>query len=183
MTVKEVIIDVLDRLDKKDLKEKLMAENSEFTDEENDFITKLISFFDLVQDEVATEYIPLIHKEKVRSEYGKFSLNSLEKTPVYVLSIKNENGEKIKYKICGKELLFLGNGEIEYCYSPNNAAIDGNVEILLPKRAIVYAVLREYYLAEELLQESSFYEDKFKNSLLIFSRKHGEIKMPARLWL
>lgn len=182
MTVKEVIVDVLESLNKKELKEKIMTNNSEFTNEESDFLTKLVSFFNLVQDEVATEYIPLIHKENVQSEYGKFNLNALEKTPVYILSIKNKNGEKIKYKICGKELLFLGNGEIEYCYTPNKATIDGNVEILLPKRAIVYGVLREYFLAEELLQESSFYEDKFKNSLLIFSRKHGEIMMPARLW-
>lgn len=182
MTVKEVIIDVLDRLDKKDLKAKLTVEGSEFTDEENDFLTKLISYFNLVQDEVATEYIPLVHKEKVQSEYGKFNLNTLEKTPVYILSVKMENGENIKYKIYGNELLFLGKGVIEYCFAPNKADINGNVEIFLPKRVIVYGVLREYYLAEELLQESSFYEDKFKNSLLIFSRKHGEIKMPVYSW-
>ncbi len=168
------------------MQEKLIAdkiENSkELTEEEVSLRDELVKCLNFVQNEIATEFIPLTKIENVESQNGEFSLSSLSEKIAYIISLKDENGTCVKYKIHGDKLVFEGKALLTYCYCPKKVFFDGECEVILPERVFASGVLREYYLLQGLSSEASMFEEKFKNSLKNFARKKSEIVMPNRAW-
>lgn len=181
MTVRDILIIACDMSAKSDIALKLIT-NEGLNEEESLFVDELTKCFNFVQNEVCTEYIPVIYSEKLVSKNGKFPISSLSKSLAYIIALKDENGKDIKQKIYCGDLVFDGEAEIEYCYSPEKQTIDDEVIMCLPDRVVAYGVLREYFLLHDLTSEASQFEEKFKNSLATFCRKHGKIILPKRIW-
>ena len=182
MTVREVLVMACKLIYQKEIAEKI-ENKQELTQDEQDFVNQLVTMVNLVQDEICTEFIPLIIQEDIQSEHGEKSILSLSKSLAYILSLKDSSGVNVKYKIRGDKIVFEGMAKIEYCYIPNMVGIDDEFDFVLPARVFAYGVVREYYLSKDMPSEASENEEKFKNSLLIFSRKHSEMVMPKRCWL
>ena len=181
MTVKEIIITACDIMQENDLAEKILK-SSELTDDESALKNELLRCLNFVQNEIATEFIPLVKVEKIKSENKEFLLSTLSEKIAYIISLKDEEGSSVKYKIAGNKLIFDGRAVISYCYCPKKVQIDDECEIMLPERVIATGVLREYYLLQGMSSEASVFEERFKNSLLNFSRKRSEKIMPKRNW-
>jgi hypothetical protein len=181
MTVREVLTIACNLLSKNDLSKKVSSSEF-FTQDEQIDINQLLTVVNLVQDEVCTEYIPLVHQEDIQSEYGEKDISSLSKKLAYILSLKDNNGHNINYKIRGAKIVFDGKAVIEYCYVPEMVELESNFEFIIPARVLAYGVVREYYLSQDMPTEASVFEEKFKNSLLVFARKRSEIVMPKRIW-
>ena len=181
MTVREVLFVTCDLLSKPELAKKI-KQGQELTQEEQELTNQLITMTNLIQDEICTEFIPIIFEEDIQSAYGEMDISSLSKTLAYVLSLKDEFGQNVRYKIKGSKIVFDGKARIEYCYIPNIVDIDDDFEFVLPARVFAYGILREYFLSNDMTSEASVYEEKFKNSLIIFARKHSEMIMPKRSW-
>lgn len=181
MTVREILSIACKMLSKNDLSDKIENEQ-ELTEEENELVETLINCLNLTQWEICTEYVPIIFKEKISSDDGKFDIAFLSKKLAYILSMKDKYGCNLKYKIHGDMLMFDGEAIIEYCYVPKEVSLDSKLEFVLPERTICFGIIKEYYFSQDFISEASVYEEKFKNSLLIFSRKHSEIKIPKRIW-
>lgn len=183
MEVNLILIAVCEMLEKDTLAAKLKLDERTLTDAESAEVALFSKCLNFVLNEVATEYCPLIFKEEISTSDGQFDLTSLSKTIAYVKSLKSKNGSELKYKIYGDKLSFFeGNAVIEYCYVPEEVSVDGEIELTIPARVIAYGVLREYYLLKDMPTEASFFEERFKNSLVVFARKKSEIKMPKRIW-
>jgi len=181
MTVKEIIITACEMFDQDDLATKLI-ENIETTEEESIVLNQLLRCYNFIQNELATEFVPLLCKESIESDGEGFNISNLKERLAYLVSFKDKGNQNIKYKILGDKILFQGKGEICYCYCPKKATIDDESLILVPERVIAYGILREYFLLNGCSSEASSYEVKFKNSLLNFSRKKTEMIMPSRNW-
>ena len=181
MTVKEIIITACEMLEQNELAEKLQG-GLELIEEETLVLNQLIKAYNFIQNELATEFVPLIHKESIGSKEGCFSLSKLEKRLAYIVSFKDGYAQNLKYKIIGDKLIFEGKGELTYCYCPEKATIDDESLLLVPERVVAYGILREYFLLNTCPSEASHYETKFKNSLFNFSRKKSEIVMPSHIW-
>lgn len=180
MTVKEILITACNMMQESLLAEKIEKE-SELTEEENVLVEELLRAFNFVQNEIATEFIPLIKDEKIESQHGEFPLSLLSEKIAYVISLKDEEAH-VKYRIYGDKLMFDGKVTLTYCYCPKKSSLDEECEMILPERVLAYGVLREYFLLQGLASEASMFEEKFKNSLKNFSRKKSEIVMPKRAW-
>lgn len=181
MTIKEIIILACTMIEQDEVARKLEAVEV-LSEEEENVKNDLLKCFNFIQNEIATEFIPLLTKEKISSEDKAFSISNLSERLAYILSLKDENGENIKHKIIGDKIIFDGEGEICYCYCPKKKDIDDESELLLPERVISYGVLREYFLLQGLASEASVFETKFKNSLANFVAKKSAISMPKRIW-
>ena len=182
MTVKEIIITSCKML-QEDLLAQKINDEMELNEEEQLLKNELIKCFNFVQNEVATEYIPLVKVEEIASCEGGVLLSSLTERIAYVISLKNAGGENVKYKIVGNKIVFEGKAFLRYCYCPKKVEISSECKILLPERVLAYGVLREYYLLQGFASEASVFEKKFKNSLLNFSRKKSEVVMPKPVFM
>ena len=52
----------------------------------------------------------------------------------------------------------------------------------LSARVLAYGTASEYLLVEGLSEDAEIWEDRFKRSLFMLSRKKGEHIMPRRRW-
>ncbi len=182
MTVKEIIITSCKML-QEDLLAQKINDESELSEEENSLKNELVKCFNFIQNEIATEYIPLIKVEEVTNVEGGLLLSSLSEKIAYVISLKNSIGENVKYKIIGNKLVFEGKATLTYCYCPKKVELSSECKIILPERVMAYGVLREYYLLQGFASEASVFEKKFKNSLLNFSRRKSEVVMPKPVFM
>lgn len=182
MKVEEVIVVACNLIGENAFVNKITS-GAMLTADETEKKNKLLRCFNFIQSEIATEFFPLIAKEKVSSLNGEFELSKLSKNLVYVVSLKSRTGENIKFKLHGRTLVFEGEGELEYCYDPKEALISDDVVVCLPARVIAYGLLREYYLLEDMPTEASLMEEKFKSSILAYSSNKRNINTPKPLWI
>ena len=177
MTVKEIIITSC-KMMQEDLLAQKINDETELNEEELVLKNELVKCFNFIQNEIATEYIPLVKTEEITAVEGGLLLSSLSERIAYVISLKNSYGENVKYKIVGNKLIFDGTATLNYCYCPKKVELSSESKLLLPERVLAYGVLREYYLLQGFASEASVFEKKFKNSLLNFSRRKSEVVMP-----
>ncbi|MGD9901013.1 MAG: hypothetical protein AB7S44_00555 [Spirochaetales bacterium] len=147
----------------------------------------LVRCLNLVYDEIATDYIPLNYEEEVIVLDEEIALSSLAKRLINVIKLTDENGVNVKYKMFPTAIV-LENGtyNLEYSYAPESATLDGNIETFggkLTERIVAYGVTAEYSLISGLFDEATTWEQRFKDALLVASRKKSDIKMPVRRWL
>ena len=181
MTVKEIIMLACEMIGEDGTAEKIKNQE-EFLEEEENLKNDLLKCFNFVQNEIATEYFPLVTKEKIKAIDGAFEISKLKERLAYIVSFKDKCGEKIKHKIMGGKIFFEGEVEIEYCYCPTKKTLEDICEIALPERVVASGVLREYYLLQGLANEATVFEAKFKNSLANFAGKKCLTSMPKPIW-
>ena len=76
MLVKDVIIKACDFIDNDSLSE-LLKNNLSLSDELQDMLNKLIKCFNLVRNEIASEYLPIVKIDVVRPSKNKIELTAL----------------------------------------------------------------------------------------------------------
>ena len=169
-----------------DLAMKLEEENPEFTNSENKTLSVMLKCLNLIQNEVATEYIPLVAFQDVTAVDFKVDYSKFDKKPISIISAKDKLGRNIRFKAFADYLmLFAGKAKIKYYYMPEeiNSIQDTLSQPLLPMRIYAYGIAREYYLLQNLSDDADIWEVRFKDSLSVFARKKQDVKMPCRRWL
>ena len=181
MTVKEIIMLACEMIEEDKVAEKL--ENGEVLSEDEELMKNaLLKCFNFIQNEIATEFVPLVQIERIKANNHAFEIANLKKRLAYVISFKDDAGKNIQHKIVGDKIVFDGEGKIEYCYCPKKKGIADVCEIPLPERVIACGILREYYLLQGLANEATIFETKFKNSLANFASKKTSTFLPKPLW-
>ena len=52
----------------------------------------------------------------------------------------------------------------------------------LSARIFAYGIASEYFLSDGLSEDAEIWEERFKESLFVLSRKRSETKLPKRKW-
>ncbi|MBE7074041.1 MAG: hypothetical protein E7379_03015 [Clostridiales bacterium] len=183
MKVKDVIIKACDFVACDELEEKLRKGES-LSEEDENLKNKLVKCFNLVREEIACEYQPILIAEKFEIKNFKLELKSFSNEVVEIYSIKDRYGRNVHYKIfdnyifvCGKDV------EVIYSTSPKQLTFDDDFSASLPERIFAYGVAREYFFLNNLYQDANIWEERFKGSLQIMLRQKSEVKIPRRSWL
>ena len=79
-------------------------------------------------------------------------------------------------------MVFANEVEIIYKTFPTELTLSQSFSSTIPERVYAYGVAREYYFNQTLFDDAEIWEERFKNSLQILTRKKSEIKMPKRRW-
>jgi len=157
------------------------------SEQTNKNLNLLLRCLNLVYNEIATEYIPLKHSEYITVTNEKFDYINLNKNIVDVLSLVTTDNKTAKYKTYPTHLkLRNGDYNIEYSYLPVKVTLEESTENFANKiteRIFAYGVASEYCVISGLYDEASLWQKRFKDSVLISSRKKTELVMPARRWL
>lgn len=182
MKVKNIILKACDFIENNDLKVPLES-NATLTDAQQELADKLVRYFNYVQNEIATEYIPVIHREAVSAK-DKLEFSSLAKTISEVIYIKDSQGKRISFRTFPDKIVFSGEiSEITYSFIPEENTIGEDILFLVPERVYAYGIAREYYLFEGFTDKATLFEGRFKSSIQNLFKKGRNIVLPVREWL
>lgn len=183
MLVKDIIVLACDFTENEELKTAL-ENNTTLTDEQNLVCENLVKCFNLINNEIASEYIPIIKIESVKPSNFKVEYSNLSSPVRQIIMVKDKYGRKVKFKAYQDYMMAFANEvEITYQAYPTELSLSGQFETTLPERLYAYGIAREYYFIQTLFDEASIWEERFKNSLQVLSRKGSEVKIPQRGWI
>lgn len=151
---------------------------------QNERIDNILKLFNLVRNEVVSEYMPMLAREAFEVKDLKVSFSSFAKKPLEIMSVKDKLGRNVKYKSFPDHFMTQASKVfVTYSFLPEDATLEDEIEDCLPERVYAYGLARECLLQEGMFEDAEIFEIRFKNSLKIFTRKKSEIILPRRRWI
>lgn len=161
--------------------EKLSENNA--TDDK--VVSTLLRCFNLVENEIALDYLPLKAEDTMDSSSGTIAFSDLSNSPVRILSVTDEWGNALKFRLFPDYLRTqAGKVVVLYTYAPVEKTIDGESDFTtsISERVVAFGVCAEYYTACGLYEQAAVFDVKYKDALkaAISSRKSRVIA--SRRW-
>ena len=188
MKVKEILKNVCVYLGKEELLQSAFFEDggSELTELQSQELNKMLKCLNLVTNEIATDYLPIIKQKEVTLTGGEINVFDIDENIHEIKSIKNKFGKNLRYKyLAGKIICLATNVVVEYSIHPEEMELDGEAESFggrLSARVLAYGVASECCYLDMIYDDASVWENRFKNALFVNSRKKGEITLKKRGW-
>ena len=146
----------------------------------------LLACFNMVESELALDYLPLTAEEKINSVSGQIQYSQLKNAPVRIVQVRDGKGESIEFKLFAQYLQAQkGALTVVYTYTPGEKAINDDCEFPahIAGRLMVYGIVAEYTLAMGEFSESALWDKKYKDAIeAAYEMKSGG-RMPARRWV
>ncbi len=184
MTVKEILTLVCEFVGEREILKKFETEG-ELSSREQEKVEIMTRCFNLVNQEIASDYLPFLTRESVDTN-GILNFSELKKSVVHIYEIKNRFGINLKFKLFPNFAEVNGHARtVVYSFLPEELSLESTVEAPcnLTERIYAYGVASEYLLIDGLSEDAEIWENRFKEGLFMLSRKHGEHTLPKRRWL
>lgn len=156
-------------------------------DEENTRVTEgLLACFQLVESEVAIDYLPLVVEEQVTAKNGKIEYTALAHTVARVMGVFDGHGNGVSMKITGKHIeVPAGTYVVRYAMIPKEKAVEDCIDHQtgVSERLLAYGVASEYCLHKGMYAEHAAWDKKYRNALCETYRSKGMQTMKARNWV
>lgn len=151
------------------------------TQDQQSDIDLLVRCFNLVYREVATNYVPLLHKQRVTFTDNRLEISALEKPLIYVRSLKTSGGKGVSYQIYPTHIeAETYSAVLTYAFLPENVGLDDDVNLfagqVLPE-IMAYGVAREFELLNGDFPSADIWESRFKNALEVLHSKKNNNKI------
>lgn len=183
MLVKDIIKLACDFTENQEIAN-VLENSGVLSEEQSQICDNLVKCFNLVNNEIASEYLPLIKMEELETKDFRIEFSQFKTSPHKIISVKSKSGRSVKFKVFENYLIAFANVvDVLYSVLPNKMTIDDEIDSTLPERVYAYGVAREYYFIQTLFDDALVWEERFKNTLQLLSRKQGEVIMPRRRWL
>ncbi len=181
MTVREVIVLAATQLGIVDEVEGYL--NNESMDGKRD-TELLLTCFNLVENELALDYLPLYAEEEISST-GKVAYSHLKHSAVHILRVTDEKGNSLKFTLfpdCFKTQ--AGKVKIFYTYTPEKKEITEKSDFRDGyERMLSYGVASEYATAVGMYAEAAVWDKKYKDAIesAYYAKPNGRIRL--RRWV
>ena len=158
------------------------------TEKQQKEVSMLLRCLNLVYNEIATAYIPLIATETISTSNGEVKLDNFSKKVLDIRRIEDKYRFRVNYKLYPDKIFINQGGEykITYSYQPEELeSLEDDMESFsekLTERVISYGVAMEYSFISGLHDDASVWEKRFKDGLLIATRKKSGMRLPSRRW-
>ncbi len=152
---------------------------------DNSFVSKLLTCFEQVYDELYRDYATAIRKTVVESAGGVIDLSGYRLCKV--ISLVDGEGKNVPFRYSDNALRADdGRYNLTYARLPNH--VSWNDELVMPsscisERVLVYGVMREYLASINDWATARQWEERFKNALQAASSKTVSMHLPLRGWL
>lgn len=138
-------------------------------DEENQrVIDGLVCCYNLVENELAVDYLPLVKEETVEAKGGKIAYADLAQKAAYIIGVFDAYGNSAPHKRMASYLA-VGTGKylVRYAALPVKKAFDDDSEyaVGVSERLLAYGIAAEYCLHKGLSAESAAWEKKYKKAI------------------
>ncbi len=154
----------------------------------DDQIDLLLRSYNLVENEIAFDYFPLIARERVTPTKNGVLFMQLAHAPVDVHAVKDEWGKDVRFEILPTRLVLPeGTGEVEvtYAYAPENKGLDDEPSFSgrISGRLLALGTASEYCLVRGLYEEAAMFETRFRDALRAAGILRRKLSIPSRRWL
>lgn len=186
MKVKDILKLALEFVGEKELCGKFEQESTESLNEnEMKKLKVMLSCFNMVNQEIASDYLPFLTKENVDASNGGILFSSLSKRVVNIYEVKDRFGFNLKFRVISNFVETKKSAKsVVYSFLPEEMSLEDEVEFFngLSARVYAYGVASEVLLVSGLSGDAEIWEERYKESLFILSRKRGEHRLPKRSW-
>ena len=158
--------------------------------QDDEILTKkadmLLKCLNLVIEDIARDYLPLLHEENIVFNDKKFEYINLSKVICDIIKLQATNGLGIKFKCFPTHIKSdIKKAVITYSYLPEEVTYHEEFNFFdnkLTQRIIAYGVAMEYLFLNSLSDEAAIWENRFLSSLQNALRKKHNITLPKRGW-
>lgn len=186
MKVKEIIAYACGFIGEKEIAEKLNQSGTvSYSDKEQEKVNTLLRCFNFVNEEIASDYLPYLTTEEIDVKNSILNFSDLSKTLISVYAIKGSFGCNVRFREFPEYVEILGKAKsITYSFLPDKKDLEDEFVFFngLSARIFAYGIASEYFLVDGLSEDAEIWEERFKESLFVLSRKKSEIKLPKRKW-
>lgn len=183
MTVKEVILTAATELGfKDDVENYFDGQVSDLNKRKSEL---LLDCFNLVENEVALDYLPLYAEDELYSETGVVEYAAMERSVVRVLRVTDEWGNPVRFTVFPEYIKAQpGKLKVAYTYAPSKKTMDGESDfrVQVSARLLAYGVAAEYALATGLYEESAVWDKKYKDAITAAYKARPSRKLRSRRW-
>lgn len=187
MTYKECIQIASLYLDESKLYDYVNGYNINCDEETTQKIRYLCSCIDVVTNEIACEYFPILHTEVATASNKRIEYERLSKCVIDVKSVKR-NGKKVDYELYSNGIGVDEDGEyyVSYEFTPKSyeGNLDQKIELFgrITPRIVGIGAVAEYCLAFDRFDEAQTYDKMFKDALSSVEKNMGNMRVKARRW-
>lgn len=135
----------------------------------------LLDCYNLVENELATDYFPLRTVDKVLIKENKINYANLQRQAYRIMGVCDENSKEVKYKIYPQYMTIdkKYNGKyclVRYAYVPKEKKIDDISEFDegMFKDTLKYGVCAEYCILQGDYEQSSLWTEKYKKEINMY---------------
>lgn len=182
MKVEDIIKLVCEFVGEKELRKKIESD-IDLSEKEQEKLDQMTRCFNLVNQEIASDFLPFLVKEEVSGSIINFE--TLKKRAVQIYEVRNRFGMSLKFKVFRNFVEVDGNAKtVVYSFLPDKLLLNDEVECAygLSERVYAYGVASEYLLIVGVSDDAEIWENRYKESLFMLSRKKGEHVLPKRSW-
>ena len=182
MTVKEILLASAGLLGKGDEVKAYLDGTS--LDAQAD-VENLLRCFQLVENELALDYLPLHAEEEIQTQTGAIFFDEFTRAPVRILRVCDEGGKSCTFKLFPEYVKTQsGKVKVTYTYAPNEKTLDGESDYKAQAsvRLFAYGIAAEYALASGMFEDASVWDKKYKDAIEAAYRSTPSRVMRSRRW-
>ena len=182
MTVKEVLLTAAFELGMADEVQAYLDGSSEAGEADTE---NLLRCFNLVENELALDYLPLYREEDISTETGVVFFSDLSRAAVRVVRVTDAWGNETSFKLYPEYLKTQpGNLKVGYTYTPKEKTLDGESDFtrFVSPRLFAYGIAAEYSLASGMFEEAAVWDKKYKEAIAAAYRAKPKGNIKARRW-
>lgn len=149
---------------------------------------RLLACFNLVESELALDYLPLLAQETFSVHEGKIAYEQFSKNPSRIISVLDTQGNRLPFQLYPTEIQLdkrQKEGVVEYAFLPQEKKLneDSDYQRGVSVGLAAYGVAAEYCAAEGLYAEAAFWDKKYKEKIAkAYAVKKGG-RMQSRRWV
>ena len=185
MKVKDIVKLVCEFIKEEELLAKLNTEDPVYTTKEQRKLDLLTKCFNLVNQEIASDYLPYMTEENVDAQ-NILSFSDLSEDVINIYQVKNRFGLNMRFKNYANYIEFSGTAKkVVYSFLPEDLELGDNISFYcgLSARVFAYGIASEFLLLQGLSADAELWDERFKESLFVLSRRRGEHRLPKRKFL
>lgn len=150
-------------------------------------VETLLSCYNLVENELALDYYPLVAEEEISTDTGRLDFGLLKKPVVRFLAVQDAYGIHVPYTLyVGYLKTSAGTVKLRYTYTPSlEKGLSDACECALgvSERMMAYGVAAEYCFMNGLYEEGEAWSKKYRDSIMATYRAQKSKTIAARRWV
>lgn len=149
-------------------------------------VENLLQCFNLVENELALDYLPLLAEDTLETDTGTVQYSELSRAVVRVISVRDQAGNDVAYQLFPAFLKAqAGTLTVRYTYTPVPKTLSGKSDYTLyaSVRLFAYGMAAEYAAATGQYEAAAVWDKKYKAAIAAAYRTHKAKKIRARRWV
>ena len=185
MKVKEVVVMAAGLLGmKKDMENWLQSATTAAKEK----VAAFVDSFNLVENELALNYVPLRTQETVLVENGRVKFQYFTREPARVILVTDEEDNRLEYTVFPTDIRLRSEAKVakvSYAFLPKAKSIDeeSDYQSRVSVGLMACGVAAEYCAMQGQYTEAAYWNKKFKEGIPRTHEPQRGGKIPSRSWV